>query len=102
MILSAQIKIFEFSWNSIAPWLTEFENHKYPNDFYNSYLWKSFLFQAVNSYAAFMYTAVNLRFTKSGCPPGGCLPLLRTQLILIQIILSMSHVATIVYQVYRV
>jgi hypothetical protein len=99
IMLCLQIKIFEAIWNSIAPWLTEFENHKYPNDFYNSYLWKLFLFQAINSYAAFFYTAVQ---PTAGCPQEGCLFYLRTQLIIIQIVLSVSHMASIVFQVHKV
>jgi hypothetical protein len=102
VLISLQIKVFEAAWNNMAPGLTEFENHKYPNDFFNSYLLKSFLFQAVNSYSAFFYTAMNLRFTEGGCPAGGCLPLLRRQLILIQIILSVTHVASVVIGVYKV
>lgn len=92
IFLAIQIKFFELLWNSIAPVLTEFENHKYQHAYYNSYLWKLFLFQAVNSFSPFFYIAVKLRYTDAGCPEGGCLVLLRMQLIMIQVILSLGHI----------
>jgi hypothetical protein len=102
LVVSLQIKVFEYIWNVIAPVLAEFENHKYQNDYYDSYLWKHFLFQAVNSYCAFFYMAMNLRFTPRGCPPGGCLRVLRQQLIVIQIIISLTSIASLAFQAYRV
>jgi hypothetical protein len=102
VVVSLQIKIFEYIWNTIAPKLAEFENHKHQNDYYDSYLWKHFLFQAVNSYCAYFYIAMNLRFTPRGCPPGGCLKALRQQLMIIQVIISVSSVVDLAWKAYKV
>jgi len=92
LLLTLQIKVFEALWNLIVPIITEWENHKYQDVYYNSYLWKLFSFQAVNSYAAFFYIAFK---QKEHCPNGSCLEYLRTQLVIIQIILSMTRVLQI-------
>jgi hypothetical protein len=97
-----QIKLFEFGWNAITPILAEFENHKYQYSFYNSYLWKNFMFQAVNSYASFFYIAFKLQHSEAGCPDGSCLALLRRLLIVIQIILSLGNIAWLIAQAYWV
>merc|ERR1719162_1509744 len=49
LCLTIQIKIFEFLFNILAGFLTEWENHKFSDSFYNSYLIKQFLFSFVNS-----------------------------------------------------
>merc|ERR1719335_433327 len=87
LLLLAQIKLFEFAWNAITPALTEFENHKYQWSFYDSYLWKNFTFQAVNSYSAYFYIAMKMQISEEGCPEGSCLQMLRRLLIVMQIIL---------------
>lgn len=86
--LSLQIVVLGLIWNELTPRLTDWENHKYQSDYYDSYLWKQCLFQAVNNYSAFFYLAVKQRYTPAGCPPGGCLMILRMQLIMALIILA--------------
>lgn len=100
--LMLQIKLFEFAWNAITPALTEFENHKYQFSFYNSYLWKNFIFQAVNTYSAYFYIAVKLQNSEVGCPDGSCLTMLRRLLIVIQIILSLGQIGWLILQSYWV
>lgn len=100
--LMLQIKLFEFAWNAITPMLTEFENHKYQFSFYDSYLWKNFIFQAVNSYSAYFYIAIKLQNSESGCPDGSCLNMLRRLLISVQIILSLGNVSWLLLQAYWV
>eukprot|EP00929_Paragymnodinium_shiwhaense_P064970 TRINITY_DN32620_c0_g1_i1.p1 TRINITY_DN32620_c0_g1~~TRINITY_DN32620_c0_g1_i1.p1 ORF type:complete len:963 (+),score=171.74 TRINITY_DN32620_c0_g1_i1:78-2966(+) len=93
--LSIQIKVFEFLFNHIVPTLLQWENHRFHSSYYNSYLWKQFAFQFVNNYAAFFYIAIKQRHSSDGCPEGGCLAMLRMQLTIIQIVLSLSALAEI-------
>lgn len=93
--LSLQIVFFGLIWNELTPVLTEWENHKYQNTYYDSYLWKQCLFQAVNNYSAFFYLAVKQRYTSAGCPEGGCLIVLRMQLIMSLIILAGCAIAQV-------
>lgn len=95
LALTIQIKVFEFLFNAVVPRLVDMENHKHQSDYYNSYLWKNFLFQAVNSYSAFFYMAVKQRYTRRGCPEGGCVEALHKQLTITQLILSVSAVVEI-------
>jgi hypothetical protein len=97
-----QMKVFELTWNYMAPILTQFENHKFESTYHNSFLWKHFLFRFVNAYGTFFYVAVNLRYTKAGCPERGCLVLLREQLIIIQILHSISNIIFTIALSYKV
>eukprot|EP00929_Paragymnodinium_shiwhaense_P012618 TRINITY_DN11_c0_g1_i1.p1 TRINITY_DN11_c0_g1~~TRINITY_DN11_c0_g1_i1.p1 ORF type:complete len:911 (-),score=216.67 TRINITY_DN11_c0_g1_i1:96-2828(-) len=95
LCLTIQIKVFEFLFNAVVPKLVDIENRKYHTNYYNSYLWKNFLFQSVNSYSAFFYLAVKQRYTERGCPPGGCVSALHDQLCITQVILSISAVVEV-------
>jgi len=100
--LTIQIKIFEFLFNILAGFLTNWENHKYAESFYNSYLLKQFLFTFVNSYWAFFYLAIKQRHTDKGCPAGGCLWVMRKQLTITLIILSVLQIVGVVLQTFIV
>jgi len=100
--LTIQITIFGFLFNILAGFLTEWENHKYADSFYNSYLIKQFLFSFVNSYWAFLYLAIKQRHTEKGCPAGGCLWVMRKQLTITLIILSVMRIVTVCLQTFIV
>lgn len=102
IVLMIQMQVFQALWNAITPILTEFENHRYQYSFYDSYLWKNFFFQAVNSYCAYFYIAIKLQHSKHGCPEGSCLGLLRRLLITIQITLTVGNIAWLLCQSYYV
>jgi len=100
--LTIQIKIFEFLFNILAGFLTDWENHKYSDSFYNSYLIKQFLFAFVNSYWAFLYLAIKQRHTDKGCPAGGCLWVMRKQLTITLVILSVLRIVAVILQTFTV
>jgi hypothetical protein len=104
IMLSIQIKVFEFIFNILADVLNEFENHKYPSEFYNSMLYKHFMFAFVNNYWAFFYLAIKQRHTKEGCPveQGGCFEVMRMQLTMTMIILAVARAAQVVVQCFVV
>merc|ERR1719491_595460 len=58
VLLAIQIKVFELLFHAMATRLTELENHKFQRDWYDSFLWKKFIFYAVNSYYPFFYLSV--------------------------------------------
>merc|ERR1740138_998756 len=62
-ILAMLIKFFSVIFEIIVPKLVDFENHKYQEDYFNSYVWKLFLFDYVNNYSAFFF----LTMTKAEC-----------------------------------
>jgi hypothetical protein len=80
IIQALMIQVFTQIFNWMAEALTIAENHKFQRDFYNSYLCKMFIFQLVNQYSAFLYTAVKQQFDKRGCPEAGCVEALRMAL----------------------
>lgn len=92
LCLSLQMMVFETAANYLIPVLTEFENHKHQNNFFNSYVWKQFLFQSVNVYLPFIYLAVKKPNEED------TLPNLRRQLMMNQGILSVTRIATTVWQ----
>jgi len=96
--LSIKIKMFEVIWNILCPLLTEFENPKYADDYYNSFLIKMFLFGFVNNYWAFFFLAIKQKYTVAGCPVGGCLWAVRKQLIITLAILSACRVFQVVVE----
>jgi hypothetical protein len=65
------VQVFTQTFNFMSEALTDAENHKYQEDYYNSYLAKMFIFQFVNQYCAFFYIAVKQQFTTRGCIDGG-------------------------------
>lgn len=94
--LVIMIKIFQFTWDRVSMTLTNFENHKYMAEYHDSLLWKQVIFQFVNNYWAFFYLAVKQRYTEHGCP-GGCLSLLRRQLITSLVILSLVRIGEVIF-----
>jgi len=94
--LAAMIFIFQTLYDIMVPILTTWENHKYQSTYYDSFLWKQFVFQSVNRYAAFFYLAIKQRYTAAGCPPGGCLKLLQEQLVTTLLILSVTRIAQVI------
>jgi len=92
LCLVAMIKVFEFLYNFVADILTKWENHKHYGEYHNSYLWKQFFFQAVNNYAVFFFLTIQ---GKDLCPDKRCLPLLRVQLTLALLIISVCRIAEV-------
>jgi hypothetical protein len=58
IMLSLQIKIFQFSFRWCARALTEFENHKFQDNYHNSLIWKLFTFEFVNNYSVFIFLTI--------------------------------------------
>jgi hypothetical protein len=58
VVFTAQINFFAFVYDFVVDWLLEFENQKYQEDWYNSYLRKQFTFQSVNNYFPFVLLAI--------------------------------------------
>lgn len=100
--LAVKIKIFEFIWNILCPILTEFENPKYADDYYNSFIVKQFLFGFVNQYWAFFFLAIKQKYTAAGCPAGGCLWAVRKQLTITIAILSACRVLQVFIEAFLV
>lgn len=65
------IQIFTLIYNPLVEKLTLAENHKFREDYYDSYLVKMFIFQFVNQYFGFFYIAIRQQFTEAGCMFGG-------------------------------
>jgi hypothetical protein len=57
-VLTIMIKIFQYIFQFVVKGLTDFENHKFQEDYFNSYLWKLFLFEFVNNYSAFFFLTI--------------------------------------------
>ncbi len=95
ILLTIQIKVFEFIFNQLSGSLTDWENHKYASHYYNSLLSKQCMFAFVNSYWAFIFLAVKQRFTLQGCPEGGCLAQMRSSLTLTMLILSIVRIVEV-------
>jgi len=79
MMLSGFIKLSELVFTLIAAALTEWENHKHQDSFYNSLAIKSFLFQFVNYYWWFVCLCFYQKL-KGFCPEIGCFETLQQQL----------------------
>lgn len=95
LCLSMMIKVFELIFKQLVVVLTSFENHKYQDDHYNSYLWKYFALQFVNNYSAFFFISLAQRNTISGCKDGDCFYQLRRALTIALIVLSACSIAQV-------
>jgi len=95
--LTIQIQAFRLAYNCFVPVLVDWENHKFQRKYYDSYVFKQFLFQSVNSYAAFFYIAIKQKHTAAGCK-GGCLAVLRFQLASTLLILSVARIGQVVFE----
>jgi len=91
-VLTVQIKVFEFLYDSIAQVLTELENHRHHETHYNSYLWKQFTFQCVNHYLGFFYLTMKQSQTREGCPGDNCLGILQKQMSVSFAMLSLCRI----------
>jgi len=100
--LSIQIKIFEVVFNHLVDDVTDFENHKWAAHHYNSYLWKMFLFQAVNNYSAFLFLAVKQAHTHGGCGEEGCLHVVNAQLSMTIFLLALCRLFQVIVRTWSV
>merc|ERR1719362_1018971 len=92
------VQVFTQSWNFMSEALTDAENHKYQEAYYNSYLAKMFIFQFVNQYCALFYIAVKQQFTHLGCIDGNCVGMIRKQLPPQFLVLGVLRVVQVVVQ----
>merc|ERR1719161_3491402 len=58
VVLAMVIKALQFVFGFVVRFLTDFENHKYQIDYFDSYLWKLFVFEFVNNYSAFFFLTI--------------------------------------------
>merc|ERR1719409_404859 len=96
ILLACMMKVFEVVFKVVVKLLNDFENHKYEDDYYNSYIWKAFLFEFVNNYSPFFFISVTHEKDASKCPYGDCLSDLRMQLSVALAVLSLCSVAQLV------
>jgi len=90
-----QVSTAIFNWMAEA--LTTAENHKYQEHYYNSYLYKMFLFQVGNQYSPYFYIAMKQQFTARGCQSGDCIGVIRSQLPGVLGCLAALRVVQVVY-----
>jgi len=95
------INILKFVYERLAMFLTEWENPRTQTDFKDSFTYKMYLFQFVNTYSSIFYIAffkLNLvigtpgnyrrfagKYRLDGCSAGGCLMDLCIQLVIIMV-----------------
>lgn len=114
------INLLKFLYSKLAVWLTDWENPPTRTDYEDSFTWKMYLFQFVNTYASIFYIAffksglvvgtpgrykrIGERFRLDGCSEQGCFLELCVQLLIImvgqQIIGNITEIA-IPYIMYR-
>lgn len=78
-----QILVCNYLFSIAAKELTDFENHRTDSSFESSLIWKTFIFQFINSYATLFYVAFakqNLEFLNDSCANDDCLAELKTTL----------------------
>jgi hypothetical protein len=92
ILLALQIKVFGAIFYSVACLLTNYENHKFQDDYHDSFLWKIFLFEFVNNYSAFFFLTIWAEWTDKECPGDDCLIVLRTQLAATLCVLSICSI----------
>merc|ERR1719409_103350 len=89
ILLACMMKVFEVVFKVVVKLLNDFENHKYEDDYYNSYIWKSFLFEFVNNYSAFFFITVAHEKDSRKCTNGDCLADLRALLSIALVVRSL-------------
>ena len=107
------INLLKFAYSKLAVWLTDWENPPTRTDYEDSFTWKMYLFQFVNTYASIFYIAffksgfvvgtpgrykrIAGRYRLDGCSEQGCFLELCVQLLIImvgqQIIGNITEVA---------
>jgi len=66
---SAQISIFNVIYSNVSVWLNDKENHRTDTLYEDNLITKTFMFQFVNSYSTFYYTAFFKKYSE-GCDYG--------------------------------
>jgi hypothetical protein len=100
-MLSVAIQVFQIIFHALAHVLVEFENHKFHEDYFNSYLWKLFVFEYINNYSAFFFLTLSNSDT-SLCQgdPASCkiatLKLLRSQVSMTLFILIICSIVQVI------
>lgn len=95
------INLLKFAYSKLAVWLTDWENPPTRTDYEDSFTWKMYLFQFVNTYASIFYIAffksglvvgtpgrykrIGGRFRLDGCSEQGCFLELCVQLLIIMV-----------------
>lgn len=102
LVLTVQIKVFEFLYDSIAQVLTDLENHRHHESHYDSYIWKQFIFQSVNHYLGFFYLTMKQSQTREGCPDNNCLGMLQKQMSMSFAMLSLCRIAHVAVYTLKV
>mmetsp|Transcript_35540 Transcript_35540/g.81421 ORF Transcript_35540/g.81421 Transcript_35540/m.81421 type:complete len:811 (-) Transcript_35540:138-2570(-) len=69
LLISVEIAILNFIWQSVVPMLLWLENHRTNFSYINSCAWLNFSFQAFNSYNSFILIAFFMRYSTLGCVP---------------------------------
>jgi hypothetical protein len=107
MILALMVKVFQFIFQYLVQLLVDFENHKFPEDWFNSYLWKLFLFEYVNNYSAFFFLTISNAGPDDSCAPtnqGECsartLLVLRSQVSTTLLVLAVCSVAQVIAHIF--
>jgi len=108
ILLTVQIKTFGFLFHNLAVIMTDYENHKFQDDYHNSFLLKLFVFEAVNNYMAFFFLTIRAKGDDSKCPNNDCLFVLRKQLATTLCLMAVFSMLGVViqnmlvrYQMYR-
>jgi hypothetical protein len=97
------IQLFTVLYNPLVLKLTHFENHKYYEDFYDSYLMKMLIFQFINQYFGFFFIAIKLQHTEYGCGyEGDCVTVMRKNLRTTITLLALIRIAQVIFQTLRV
>ncbi|CAG9335333.1 unnamed protein product [Blepharisma stoltei] len=83
---AVQIQVMNFVYRKVAKVLTDWENYEYDSQYFDSLIFKLYLFQFVNSYISLFYIAF-VKYYIEGCGlEEDCMSELRTQLGVIFII----------------
>mmetsp|Transcript_52187 Transcript_52187/g.93605 ORF Transcript_52187/g.93605 Transcript_52187/m.93605 type:complete len:824 (+) Transcript_52187:102-2573(+) len=95
--LTGLITIFGFLFDYVLDWMMSIENHKWPRDHYNSFVWKSFVMQALLRYFALMYLIF-----QEHCDTSECVATTRSDLISTSGSLSATEIALALVSVLQV
>ena len=95
------INLMKFVYNQLAVWLTDWENPPTRTDYEDSFTWKMYMFQFVNTYASVFYIAffksghiigtpssynrIADKFRMDGCSEQGCFLELCVQLFILMV-----------------
>jgi len=79
LLITIQIKLFDFVWGVVARWLCACENHRTMQQLRDSLIWKLFSVKLFNLMYPYLYIAFVKEFVE-GCPEDGCIPELQQAL----------------------